>query len=147
MFCWQNDTYSLENNKIDNVDKLGDLHGLLLSPFLNTVLQCELKTPPIVQIANNLGYSSTTVSVDSTVVISKSINATHGDTEADLRRLLQITYVSSREIVRNIALLNPCFSKAIGKFNAAEYHTGRVHTKMQISFWRARMSRHSWCLY
>jgi len=126
MFCWQNDTYSLGNDTIDNVDKLGDLHGLLLSPFLNTVLQWELKTPPIVQIANNLGYSSTTASVDSTVVISKSINATRGDTEADLRRLLQITYVSSREIVRNIALLNPSFSKAIGKFNAAEDHTGRV---------------------
>jgi len=122
--CWQKDTFALGKNKVDHVGYLNKLHGLQLSPFLrDLVLPLELGTPPIIQITGNLGYSSTSASLYA-LPYDKAINTTRCNATADLERLLQISYVSSREIVRNTALLFFPFQKDIGQPNAAG--TGKV---------------------
>ncbi|KAF8542029.1 hypothetical protein BDD12DRAFT_803242 [Trichophaea hybrida] len=84
MFCWQKDTYSLGEHWVDNVANLSQLPGLSLSPFLrNYIFPVELGAPPIIQIANNFGYDSTSLPID---VNSKVINATLGNAVEDLTR-------------------------------------------------------------
>ncbi|KAF8252052.1 hypothetical protein K440DRAFT_636234 [Wilcoxina mikolae CBS 423.85] len=129
MFCWQNDTYSLGKQRVKDVTQLKNLTGLRLSKFLrDSVLRRELRPPPIIQIGNNLGYFSTSSSVYSAVTSTKSINATRCNTTEDLTRLVHISYVSSREIVRNTALLlSPLAAKLnLSDSNAAFDDTGKI---------------------
>ncbi|KAF8534978.1 hypothetical protein BDD12DRAFT_808943 [Trichophaea hybrida] len=124
MFCWQKDTYSLGKHEVSDVVDLPKLPGLHLSPFLRDfVFPVELAEPPIVQIANNLGYDSTSSPTD---INRKVINASYGNSEEDLTRLIQISYVSSREIVRNTVLLYPSLAHEAGISNAAVDDTGKV---------------------
>ncbi|KAF8544161.1 hypothetical protein BDD12DRAFT_801507 [Trichophaea hybrida] len=116
--CTQWDTYSLGENKVNYVDKLSDLHGLQLSPFLSKVFPMEFAAPTIIQITSNLGYSSTSSSMYASPN-RKAINATRCTAFTDLERLLHVSYVACRETVRNTALVFFPLSKDLGVPNAA----------------------------
>ena len=105
VFCYQNDTWSLGSSKVYHVDNLKSLPGLKLSSFLrDTLFPIELATPAIIQTGNNLGYAQLSSSLEQSVN-QKSIYAGHCNTTRDIERLVQISYIASREIVRNTVLL------------------------------------------
>jgi hypothetical protein len=107
MLCWQNDTWSLGSNKVYNVQNLTDLtsKGLRLSTFLRDKLfQVEFASPPMVQLANNLGFSWMDAA-KYTRVNTKRISAEMCNTTKEIERLVYLSYLSSREVVRNTVLV------------------------------------------
>ncbi|KAA8912300.1 hypothetical protein FN846DRAFT_323096 [Sphaerosporella brunnea] len=99
--CWQNDTWSLGGNQVYDVQNLGGLNGLRLSTFFrDKVFPSEFYVPPMVQLANNLGYSWMNAAIY-TVANTKSFDASHCNTTEELTRLVQLGFLASREVVRN----------------------------------------------
>ena len=105
VFCYQNDTWSLGNKRVHRVDDLSTLTGLKLSTFIrDTLFPIELGAPAIIQTGNNLGYAQLSSALEQTVN-EKSIYASRCNATRDVERLVQISYIASREIVRNTVLL------------------------------------------
>jgi len=124
--CWQNDTWSLGNNKVYSVVDLPKLPGLQLSTFLrDTVFQREFAAPPLIQTGNNLGYAMVNSAMD-TVVTKKTIYASRCNATRDIERLIQISFVASREVVRNTVLLYPTLYKQPNLTNLAAGSNGKV---------------------
>ena len=103
--CYQNDTWSLGDTRVYHVDDLRTLPGLKLSDFVrDTLFPIELATPAIIQVGNNLGYTQLSSSLEQTVN-QKFIYASRCNATRDIQRLVQISFLASREIVRNTVLL------------------------------------------
>lgn len=105
VLCYQNDTWSLGDQSVYNVDDLSSIKGLRLSKlFQDIIFPIELAAPPMIQLGNNLGYSVLESSMDTTTS-KKSIFASRCSVASDLTRLVHISFVASREVVRNTVLL------------------------------------------
>lgn len=103
--CYQNDTWSLGNARVHHVDDLHTLPGLELSDFMrNTLFPIELAAPAIIQVGNNLGYAQLSSSQEQTVN-QKFIYASRCNASRDIQRLVQVSFLASREVVRNTVLL------------------------------------------
>ncbi|KAF8244320.1 hypothetical protein K440DRAFT_610209 [Wilcoxina mikolae CBS 423.85] len=109
VLCWQNDTWSLGNNKVYNVVDLDKLPGLQLSTFLrDIVFQREFAAPPFIQTGNNLGYAMVSSAMDTLITTAaKTIYASRCNATRDIERLIQISFLASREVARNTVLLYP----------------------------------------
>ncbi|KAF8543747.1 hypothetical protein BDD12DRAFT_161465 [Trichophaea hybrida] len=107
--CWQNDTWTLGNNKVYNVVDLPQLPSLRLSTFLrDTVFQREFAAPSIIQTGNNLGYAMVSSAMDTLITTTaKTIYASRCNATQDIERLIQISFLASREVARNTVLLYP----------------------------------------
>jgi len=124
-YCWQNTTWSLANRKTANVSDLNSLPGMRLSTFLQDVFEREFSMPPFIQLANNLGYAALSSSMD-TMVAAPRIAARQCSAQKDLERLAQISFVSSRDVVRNIVLQYSSLRNATELGNIAADKSGTV---------------------
>ncbi|KAI5846655.1 hypothetical protein BZA05DRAFT_132616 [Tricharina praecox] len=124
--CWQNDTWSLGANSVYFVEDLKDLPGLQLSPFLRDIVFArEFGSPPLIQIGNNLGFARLQSSLY-TNANRRNFNAHYSNTTRDLERLVQISFVSSREVVRNLVMLYSSLASQAEVRNVAADDNGQV---------------------
>ena len=125
LYCWQNVTWRLNGKTVYHVVDLEKL-GIRISPFLLSVLQENFGSPTLVMLANFLGYAALASSMDTTPR-PQAIRTERCSLFKDLERLIQISFVFSRDVVRNIVLLYSAQQDKIGLPNlAADKVTGRV---------------------
>ena len=122
LHCWQNDTWSMNGITVYSVDNLKDIPGLQLSTFLrDTVFPREFAVPPIVPISNHLGYAA----LESSTYVSPNegyISAQFASAAGDLGRLAGVSFVWSREVVRDLLSVSSLFAvQTIVPIEAAEF--------------------------
>jgi len=126
LHCWQNDTWSMNGYTVYHVDRLADIPGLQLSTFIQVrVFRREFSSPIIMQVANLLGYSALESSLYS-VANARMFSAQYANATRDLERLIQIGYVSTREVVRNLVLLYGSLADRADVSNLAKGPDGKV---------------------
>ena len=123
--CWQNVTWSLRDVTVTNVDDLDKLPGLQISTLVRKIFKRDFVAPTLIQVANNLGYASLASSMN-TVPNKKLIIAARCSVIKDLERLVQISFVSSRDAIRNVVLLYSAQRNTLGLPNAAAGPDGQV---------------------
>jgi len=105
--CSQNDTYTYKRKTVNHVDKLPMLSGLnsTLSPFLmEVVFGREFGVPVFSKLLGHLPLS-TLASIAYYDAKGGLLDATRASLEDDFRGLVQMSFVYSREVVRNTVLL------------------------------------------
>ncbi|KAF8417482.1 hypothetical protein EV426DRAFT_622848 [Tirmania nivea] len=126
--CTQHDTYTYKKNTVNHVDKLQDLQGLNLSPFIKyTVFGREFGTPVFSKLLGNLPFGT----LASTAYFdphTRLLDVSRVSLEEDFRGLVETGFVYSREVVRNTVLLYSFLNgrKETGFRNAADEYEGRV---------------------
>ncbi|RPB26594.1 hypothetical protein L211DRAFT_774857, partial [Terfezia boudieri ATCC MYA-4762] len=103
--CTQNDTYTYNGHKVYHVDNLSKLPGLKLSPFISqAVFGREFGSPVFSKILGNLPFG-TLASTPYFVPNERRLDATRVSLNDDFRELVGMSFVYSREVVRNTVLL------------------------------------------
>ena len=125
VLCWQNATWSLHKVTVTSVDDLDKLPGLRISTLVRNIFKRDFVSPTLTQVANNLGYASLASSMN-TVPNKKVIAAARCSVIKDLERLIQISFVSSRDAIRNVVLLYSAQRDTLGLPNAAAGPDGHV---------------------
>lgn len=124
--CWQNVTWSLKGKTVTHVDYLDELPGLRISPLVRSIFRRDFVSPTLIQVANNLGYAALASSMLNMVVNKHEIVANRCNVTKDLERLIQISFVYSRDAIRNVVLLYSSQRKTLGLPNLAAGPDGRV---------------------
>ncbi|KAF8441251.1 hypothetical protein BGX38DRAFT_1203720 [Terfezia claveryi] len=103
--CTQNDTYTYNGHKVYHVDNLSELPGLKLSPFISdAVFGREFGSPVFSKILGNLPFG-TLASIPYFAPNQRRLDATRVSLKEDFRGLVGMSFVYSREVVRNTVLL------------------------------------------
>jgi len=105
--CTQNDTYTYNGKTVNHVTKLPELPGLnsTLSPFImNHVFGREFGSPVFSKLLGNLPFG-TIASTAHFIPQNKRLDVTRISLEDDFRGLVDMSFVYSREVVRNTVLL------------------------------------------
>ena len=103
--CVQNDTFTLSRHTVYHVDDLKDLRGLKLSTLLrDDVFPFELALPPIAQLTLNLGVNNLASSLYY-YPPSQSFTADKASLTEDLKKLVSVSFLYSREVARNLFLV------------------------------------------
>ncbi|KAF8249491.1 hypothetical protein K440DRAFT_516308, partial [Wilcoxina mikolae CBS 423.85] len=117
--CVQNDTYTLRGQTVYHVDDLKDLQGLKLSNLLrDQVFPFDFATPPMAQLALNLGFNNLASSLYY-YPPSKSFTADKASLTEDLTKLVSVSFLYSREVARNLFLVYSTLDRK-GLTNLAE---------------------------
>lgn len=105
--CTQNDTYSYEGAKVTHIDNLRQLPGLKVSNFTEFVLKREFGSVPVIAaILSMVPFGSLRSGVHF-ISNQRRLDAQRASMSNDFRELIEISYVYSREVIRNTVLLFP----------------------------------------
>lgn len=105
LHCWQNDTWALNGFAVHDVQRLREIPGLQLAEFIRDMLfPIEFAVPTPISLGNLLGFAALESSLYGLPNL-RSFSAQYANTTRDLERLVHISFVASREVVRNLVLL------------------------------------------
>ncbi|KAI5810535.1 hypothetical protein BZA77DRAFT_169742 [Pyronema omphalodes] len=103
--CLQHDEFTLNGVTVRNAGLLQNLPGLRISKFLrDDVLATEFGTAPLVQLTRNLGYNSLASAVFYDPPAG-TFDVSQANMTEDIFKLVALSFLYSREAVRNIPLL------------------------------------------
>jgi len=110
--CTQNDTYTYQGHTVNHVSKLKNLPGLKLSPFImSSVFALEFGEPVFSKLLNNLffGALASNAFFDPNL---RMLDTSRVSLYDDFKGLVDMSFVYSREVVRNTVLLYPSLQGA-----------------------------------
>ncbi|KAI5811903.1 hypothetical protein BZA77DRAFT_376507 [Pyronema omphalodes] len=103
--CLQHDEFTLNGVTVRNAGLLQNLPSLRISKFLrDDVLATEFGTAPLVQLTRNLGYNSLASAVFYDPPAG-TFDVSQANMTEDMFKLVALSFLYSREAVRNIPLL------------------------------------------
>jgi len=103
--CTQNDTYTYKGTTVNHVNKLPELPGLKLSPFImNKLFPLEFQGPVFSKVLGNLPFG-TFKSATYFYPNTRELDPTRASLYDDFKGLVDLSFVYSREVVRNTVLL------------------------------------------
>jgi len=109
--CTQNDTFTYNTVTVNHVEKLQELPGLKLSPLLrDMVFRREFGTPIMNRL---LGYGQYAGLVSGAHYVSnqRRLEVSRANITEDIRGLVEMSFLYSREVIRNTALLFPSLER------------------------------------
>ena len=110
--CTQNDTYTYKEHIVNHVTKLKDLPGLKLSPFImNNLFVLEFGEPVFSKLLDNLHFGALASNAFFDPV-QRMLDTTRVSLQDDFKGLVHMSFVYSREVVRNTVLLYPSLQRS-----------------------------------
>lgn len=105
--CQQRDTWMYGGRSVDSELGLPELvssKGLKLSRFIQEkVFQRAFSAPAVAKVTNTLGYSAL-IGSSLNIAYTGSADISHGSVTAELERIILVSFIWSREVVRSTVL-------------------------------------------